>query len=174
VTAAPPVRARPARPADTDAIGEIHVRTWHAAYRGILPDSTLAAMDPRVQAAMWSRVLRPNARTRLVVVERDGAVVGFAAYGPHRESDVGDEAGELYAIYVSPEAWGAGAGHALMTAVVDGLRACGKTAAVLRVLGANERARRFYEREGWVFDRETEPYQADGVAVPEVRYRKVL
>jgi len=45
---------------------------------------------------------------------------------------------------------------------------------VLKVLEANERARRFYEREGWTFDRPTEPYDADGTLVPEVRYRRAV
>jgi ribosomal protein S18 acetylase RimI-like enzyme len=174
VTDLPAVTARPAQLTDTDAIGELHVRTWRAAYPGLLPEATLEAMDARVQAAMWTRVFRPHARTRLLVAERAGVVVGFAAYGPNREDDLGSEAGELYAIYVSPEAWGTGAGHALMTEVIGGLRALGKTMAVLRVLDANERARRFYEREGWTFDRATEPYEADGVDVPEVRYRRSL
>jgi GNAT superfamily N-acetyltransferase len=169
-----PVTARPARPDDTDAIGELHVRTWRVAYAGILPAPILEGLDARVKAAQWSRVFRAGARTRLLVAERDGAIVGFAAHGPHRESDLGEESGELYAIYVAPEAWGSGAGHALMDAVVAGLRRDGRTTGILRVLDANHRARTFYEREGWSFDRVTEPYDADGTPIPEVRYRRHL
>lgn len=169
-----PIVARPARPDDTDAIGVLHVRTWRAAYAGILPEPVLDGLDARLKAAQWSRVFRPTARTRLFVAERDGSVLGFAAYGPHREPDLGDEAGELYAIYVAPEAWGTGAGHALMDAVVAGLRREGRATGVLRVLAANDRARAFYEREGWSFDRPTEPYDADGTLIPEVRYRRAL
>jgi GNAT superfamily N-acetyltransferase len=168
------VVARPARPDDTDAIGVLHVRTWKVAYAGMLPDPILDGLDPRVKAAQWSRVFRPAARTRLFVAERDEAIIGFAAYGPHREPDLGDETGELYAIYVAPEAWGSGAGHALIDAVVAGLRRDGRTTGVLRVLDANVRARAFYEREGWSFDRVTEPYDADGTPIPEVRYRRAL
>lgn len=170
----PPVTARPARPDDTDAIGELHVRTWRVAYAGMLPDPILEALDARVKAAQWSRTFRPGGRTRLLVAERAGTIVGFAAYGPHREPDLGAEAGELYAIYVTPEAWRTGAGHALMDAVVAGLRAEGRAVGILRVLEANDRARAFYEREGWSFDRATEPYDADGTPIPEVRYRRGL
>ena len=167
-----PVAARPATVADTDAIGALHVRAWDAAYRGLLPDSLLDAMDARVQAAAWTRVLRPESRTRLLVADRDGMVVGFAAYGPNREPDLDPKVGELYAIYVDPPAWGTGAGHALMDAVVAGFPAAGWSSGSLRVLTANTRARAFYERHGWVFERATEPYEADGEHVPEVRYRR--
>ena len=169
-----PVVARPARLDDADAIGDIHVRTWKVAYAGILPDGLLDALDPTIQAARWSRAIRSGARTRLLVAERDGRIVGFAAYGPHREPDLGAEAGELYAIYVAPEAWGTGAGRALIRAVADGLRAAGHRVGILKVLDANARARAFYEREGWAFDRVTEPYDADGTPVPESRYRADL
>jgi GNAT superfamily N-acetyltransferase len=169
-----PIVARPARPDDTDAIGRIHVRTWRAAYAGMLPERMLDGMDATLQSAAWSRVFRPTAVTRLVVAERGDELLGFAAYGPHREDDLGTDAGELYAIYVAPEAWRSGAGHALMDAVVAGLRAAGWSRGVLRVLEANDRARRFYEHEGWTFDRVTEPYDADGTPVPEIRYRRDL
>ena len=170
----PSIVVREARLEDTDEVGRIQVRTWRAAYAGLIPEATLDRMDATLQSASWSRVFRPAATTHLLVAERDGRVVGFAAYGPHREPDLDAGTGELYAIYVSPDAWDTGAGHALMAGVLDGLRAQRRSGAVLRVLEANERARRFYEREGWSFDRPTEPYDADGTLVPEVRYRREL
>ena len=173
-TARVPVTTRLARPEDTDEVGRIQVRTWRAAYTGLLPTSTLDSMDPIVQGASWSRVTRPTSVTRLLVAERGDRIVGFAAFGPHREPDLDGSAGELYAIYVEPESWATGAGHALMDATLGGLRDAGWSRAVLKVLEANDRARRFYEREGWVYDRPTDPFDADGEHVPEVRYRREL
>jgi GNAT superfamily N-acetyltransferase len=173
-TARAPLTTRAARPEDADEVGRIQVRTWRAAYTGLLPDSTLDAMDPLVQGAAWSRVTRPTSATRLLVAERGDRIVGFAAFGPHRERDLDATAGELYAIYVEPESWSTGAGHALMVAAVQGLRDGGWSRAILNVLEGNDRARRFYEREGWLFDRPTSPFDADGQHVPEVRYRRDL
>ncbi len=70
-----------------------------------------------------------------------------------------------------PEAWGSGAGSALMAAVIAALRANGFAAAHLWVLEDNPRARRFYEREGWspADGRRREEFL--GVPVTEVRYR---
>jgi GNAT superfamily N-acetyltransferase len=169
-----PVVTRAARPEDTDEVGRIQVRTWRAAYTGLLPDSTLDAMDARLQGAAWSRVTRPTSVTRLLVAERADRIIGFAAYGPHREPDLDGTVGELYAIYVEPESWGSGAGHALMTATLRGLLDAGWARAILKVLEANDRARRFYEREGWAYDRPTDPFDADGEHIPEVRYRRDL
>ena len=169
-----PVTTRPARPEDTDEVGRIQVRTWRAAYTGLLPGSTMDAMDPLVQSASWSRVTRPTSVSRLLVAERGDRIVGFAAYGPHRERDLDRTSGELYAIYVEPESWSTGAGHALMDAALHGLREAGWASAILKVLEGNARARHFYEREGWVYDGPTDPFDADGQHVPEVRYRRDL
>ena len=51
-----------------------------------------------------------------------------------------------------PEAWGSGAGSALMAPGIEALRASGYRDAILWVLEDNPRARRFYEREGWALD----------------------
>jgi ribosomal protein S18 acetylase RimI-like enzyme len=60
-----------------------------------------------------------------------------------------------------------------MAAVLDGLRARGFGEAVLSVLADNQRARRFYEREGWTFEDERDGEHL-GVPVREARYRRSL
>jgi ribosomal protein S18 acetylase RimI-like enzyme len=87
-------------------------------------------------------------------------VVGFVTFGPSRDADtVG--LGEIYALYVDPGRYEAGVGRTLMAHARRRLKEQGFEAAVLWVLLGNERAARFYEREGWVPDgavREEEPY----------------
>ena len=64
---------------------------------------------------MWEQWL--SAVTNAVfVAEQDGVVVGFVNVGP---CDHLEGVGELYAIYVHPEAWSTGAGLALMEAGVE-------------------------------------------------------
>lgn len=46
-----PVRLRDATAGDGAAMGRIKVATWRAAYRGLLPDAALDALDPDVEAA---------------------------------------------------------------------------------------------------------------------------
>ncbi len=95
-------------------------------------------------------------------------MVGWATVGPsHEEASWG----ELYGIYVDPEAWGTGAGPALIRAAAEELRAHGHAAAVLWVLADNPRARRFYEREGWSTDGARRTGEHLGVRTDEIRYR---
>lgn len=156
---------RPARPEDAAAVAEVHVRTWQAAYEHVFGAERLASIDHTRRRTLAERAIASGGVA--VAVDADGAVVGFVFVGP--SSDVEGE-GELYAIYVLPEAWGSGAGHGLMAAGKELLRAS-YTDATLYVLEDNPRARRFYEREGWALDGATKADEFLGMPVPEVRYR---
>jgi ribosomal protein S18 acetylase RimI-like enzyme len=166
------MRVRPARPEDAAAIAEVHVRTWQAAYAHVFGAEGLATLDVDQRRARWEETLsEPAPRSSVFVAETDAdGVVGFAATGASGDSE--DE-GELYAIYVLPAAWGSGVGPALMRAAVDSVRAEGFPTATLWVLDDNPRARRFYEREGWVADGRREGVHL-GVGTVEIRYRIAL
>jgi len=136
----------------------VRLRGWQAAYRGIVPDSYLDGMQeqPERRAAVISA---PNGVTTLVA-EDEGTVVGMAAYGPARD---GEDAVELYALYVDPGRWRAGVGTALLTAC-EGV-------SVLWVLEDNARARAFYGRHGFVADGTSRVLDLGG-PVTEVRMRR--
>lgn len=81
----------------------------------------------------------------------------------------------MYAIYVHPDHWSAGAGYELMKAGVDRLVAHDRNEIRVWVLDDNPRARRFYERFGFKLDGATDSYVADEggsheTTVDEVRY----
>ena len=86
---------------------------------------------------------------RILVAKDAGRVIGFAAYGPYRDSGL-REAGEVYAIYILREYYGKGVGYALMNAAVERLK--GYSAIAVWVLEGNRRAIRFYQRYGFYFD----------------------
>jgi GNAT superfamily N-acetyltransferase len=148
----------------------VHVRTWQAAYREVLPADRLDALTVGQRVPLWERLLANPDQSTFVEDAGEG-VVAFVNVGPSRERDAG---GELYAIYALPETWGTGVSHELMAAALDALRAAGHASAVLWVLEHNPRARRFYEREGWTLDgaRKVEQFLATDVA--EVRYSITL
>jgi ribosomal protein S18 acetylase RimI-like enzyme len=159
------VDVRLARPTDAAAVAEVHVRSWQQAYEHVFGPERLAAIDVEHRRRIAERLIADGR----VAVAEDGAgrIVGFVGVGP--STDVEGE-GELYAIYVVAEAWGSGAGSALMDAAKDLLRAS-YDEATLYVLEDNPRARRFYEREGWALDGVTKSDEFLGLPVPEVRYR---
>lgn len=165
---------RPATPADADAIARAHVRAWQHAYAGLFPEDELARLDAAQRAAALRRRLAADEPRRATLAAEDGgAVVGFASVGPSRDED-GGGLGELYAIYVDPDAWGRGAGRNLMEGALDALRAAGFGEATLWVLAQNPRARAFYEATGWAVDGTTKRDVYLGTPVEEVRYRITL
>jgi ribosomal protein S18 acetylase RimI-like enzyme len=120
----------------------------------LVPQDFLDAMDPLAIATAWSTSIAAG-RSRLYiatastdsVVEGGLGVVGYAGVGSERGGAA--LAGELYALYVRPDAWGTGAGRALTDAAVGDLREAGCDTVSLWVLEANNRARAFYRRYGF-------------------------
>jgi ribosomal protein S18 acetylase RimI-like enzyme len=156
--------------ADAPAMGRVVVRAWQAAYRGHMPDDYLDGLRAEDRAAYWEGVLgREDLRGTILVVERDGEVIGFAAVGPSPDPE---GAGELYAINLDPGHWGTGAGRALLGEAQAELARLGFGETVLWVLTGNARARRFYEIAGWVADGSERTGEVFGIKVPEVRYRR--
>jgi GNAT superfamily N-acetyltransferase len=164
------VIVRDASPNDAEAMGQVHVRAWQAAYRGSMPDAYLDNLDPADRAEIWRNSIKRRPESPPLVAVTDGVVVGHGAFGPALTLE---GAGELYSLNVDPPHWGGGAGPALL-AEVDRRLAADHDVAVLWVLPANARARRFYEREGWSVDGEERTAEVLGVTVPEIRYRKML
>ena len=173
-----PVRIRPATSDDAAAIADVHVRSWGATYRGVLPDEVLDGPDlPANRLRLWQRLLgpdRPAGSSTVVAEPPGGGVVGFAVTSPSRDEDADDRTAEVNSIYARPEAWGTGAGRELMAAALDGLRAAGFRAATLWVLDSNARARRFYERAGFAPDGAVKDDVMAGTPITEVRYRRTL
>ncbi len=169
-----PFRVRDATPADGPAIGRVHVAAWRGAYAGLMPAPFLAGLDEQAQGERWARGIAADPRA--LVVELDGAVLGFARYGDSRDEDAARGVGELIAINLQPDAWRRGAGSVLMVEALARLRAAGFREATLWVVHGNARARAFYEARGWRTDgaeRRDDRFRT-GAMVHEVRYRKVL
>ena len=162
----------PAGPTDAASIGEISVLAWQAAYRGMMPDDYLDALDRDERAGRWVDTLgSPPPRTTVLMAKDRGRAVGFVAVGPCWTDD---RLGELYAINVRPDAWGSGVGTSLLHAATSALRDVGFTEAILWVLPGNTRARRFYESHGWHDDQVQRDAEAHDIVVAEVRYRTGL
>ena len=159
---------REATPDDVPAIARVHVDTWRATYRGIVPDSFLDGLTYEGRELLWTAALGPGSPTRLFVGEDDaGRVFGFAAGGPERGGDP-DYRGELYALYIAAAAQGRGLGRQLVQAVAGRLADEGMTALLLWVLAENP-ARGFYERLGGREVR-TQPLAIGEATLEEVAY----
>ena len=171
----PDLVIRAARVNEARRIAEIHVRAWQWAYRDLLPPALLDRLSVERRAAFWQAWLADAApRRQLWLAVRQERVVGFVAAGPARDPDVEATTGEIYAVYLEPDAVGTGVGRSLCDRAVEGLRHDGFREATLWVLTTNARARRFYERGGWRADGAAKTEDQAGVALHEVRYRLPL
>jgi len=162
-------RLRPAVPDDAGAIGAVHVASWRAAYRGLVPQDFLDALSEAERARRWRERLEVGQERSIWVAEEGGRVVGFHSAGPGRDEDAGGDR-ELYALYVVEEAWGGGAGPALLDAFLEQAGASRAPRATLWVMEGNARARRFYERAGFATDGARRVTDRAGVTIAEVRY----
>ncbi|MGC9539409.1 N-acetyltransferase family protein [Streptomyces sp. UG1] len=169
------IRIRPMALPDCDRVAEIRIGGWRSAYQGLIPQSYLDALDVAQDAARRrSYFSQADGSVLDLVAEQDGEVVGWACHGPYRDGEVRTADAELYAIYVDPGRCGAGIGRALLQESVRRCTAAGHHRMLLWVLRGNARARRFYERAGFRADGAEEPFEVDGVEVPEVRYAREL
>jgi RimJ/RimL family protein N-acetyltransferase len=160
------VNVRPAQLADVPECARLHTASSEAAYVGIAPP------DPEGLARRernW-RTLFDGVDVAPYVVEVDGAIVSVLNVGPAREEE---SAGELFVIYVHPDWWGSGAGQ-LLIAKAHEVLGTRFNEAVLTVLAANPRARRFYERNGWTLDTVVTELHFGGEPTEVARYRKRL
>ena len=94
--------------------------------------------------------------------------------GPTGDDETPAGTGELFAIYLAEHAAGTGIGATLLERAERQLRDEGFSRATLWVLETNDRARRFYERHGWVWDGTRGEHRFDCGNRPIVRYAREL
>jgi putative acetyltransferase len=153
---------RRASPDDAGAIARIWHRGWADGHAGHVPDAlyrhrTEETYPPRVRERLGTTW----------VAEVDGVVAGFVVV-------VGDEVEQ---VYVDATARGSGVAASLLACAEELVATAGHDRAWLAVVAGNARARRFYERSGWVdvgpLDYAAETAEGT-VVVPCRRYEKAL
>ena len=125
----------------------VHVRSWQAAYPGLIPQEYLDGLRPEGRLAGWEQVLSGNrlaaaAGVLLLVGDESGeddsrasgaeGIAGFSHVCPTRDEDLDPTVtGEVTSIYLAPEAWGSGNGVALLAASIDQMIEAGYETATL-------------------------------------------
>ncbi len=139
---------------DAEALTDLHLDVWEEAYADLMPASVFAGRRARraERIASWRGIIAAGSSANLLAWSPEHRLLGFSSTGPGRDSpDDGLPPLELMALYVRAEAYGDGVGHALCEAAI------GASPAYVWVLDGNERAIRFYDRQGFAFDGATKP-----------------
>ena len=166
---------RPATIADAHGIADVHVASWKAAYRGLMPDSVLDGLSVPKREEIWRRIVAEQ-KSELFVAEHNDKIVGLVNFGSARDPDVVPGlAGEILALYVAPRHWHKGIGRGLLQTALSKLKSAGFNKAIIWVLDSNSRARVFYEQGGFTADGAAKNgIVGDNVTIQEVRYRRSL
>jgi GNAT superfamily N-acetyltransferase len=143
-------------------------------YRAFAPPEWSPPPEATSVAAARSR-LGNSGTWGLLARTEDGASVGHVAFTPARTSmwpGAVDGLAHLWQLFVREPYWGTGAATTLHARTVAEAARQGYTSMRLFTPAGQARARRFYEREGWVV---VGPPVADtGFGIPLVEYRRGL
>ncbi|MCB1088790.1 MAG: GNAT family N-acetyltransferase [Verrucomicrobiae bacterium] len=157
---------------DARRIAEIHVSSWQVAYDSLIPADYLNGLSVARREAVWLAAI-DEARGPVFVSSVEDRIVGFCHVAPSRDEDsVG--CAEITAIYVAPSFWRQGHGHALCEEAVSYAEREAFCDITLWVIAENRRARRFYERMGFLEDGGFKSVERPGFVLNEVRYRRKI
>ena len=157
------------------SIADIHVRSWQAAYRGVLPDELLDGLSVSEREGSWRALLSENEdRWLTLVAERGGDLAGFCSVAtPSRDPDADGRTAEVGALYVDPDHWRQGAGGAMLTTALEELDRRRFRDMILWVLPENRAALAFYARFGFEIEKGVEKRE-ERSGRPVIRLRAVV
>lgn len=150
----PTIEVRRPSADDAPVIADVYMRSWLGGYGSLVDPDRLEPVAAERAVYDWrAAIIDPLASFALGYV--DGSPAGVAKIGPDSTEAVRGTWLELF--YVAPEFWGSGIATQLLRWATGQATADGAAVMRLRVVEAQQRARRFYEREGWEYDPEVPP-----------------
>ena len=132
---------------DIPSIADIQIKGWKSAYKGIIDDSILNAMNKEEKI---ERLKSNYAKNGFIVAEIENEVVGFCRYADSNEftPEMQDIDCEITALYVKPDLKYKGIGTRLFQFVIDEFKNKSKVRMILWCLKENEPSKRFYRKKG--------------------------
>ena len=170
------MKIREAKKEDAEVIAKIHVQAWRSGYKEIMPDEYLQSLSIATRTKQWLDALSAPGPGINLVIEQNGILSGFCVYGPARDKDLSnDNAGELVALNILPNAWGMGLGTEFVKHVIASAFNHNWSSLYLWVIKENGRARRLYESMGFEYDgnEKTDSWLTD-CELHELRYMHKL
>ena len=144
------LEVRLAKEADAPFCAKIHIDSWNFAYVESIPREILEKQNAK-RYSLWEMLLKNNTDSHYVITYK-GTIIGFMTINPPREDDLPPGTYEITGLYLAPEFVGKGCGKYAMDRAKDMIRRRGCTCISLWVLDKNERAKKFYEKNGFKAD----------------------
>lgn len=160
---------RKVRQGDENTLAYIQTESWKAAFAGILDEETLVKYTDLNRATAMYRQLLDNNTGNGYILSVDGKPHCIAYWDAARDEESAGKA-ELICIHSLPDNWHKGYGTRMMDQILKDIREAGYSEVVLWVFRDNNRARAFYEAEGFTMTGISKP----AFDTEEVLYSKGL
>ena len=141
-------------------ISNIYESSWKCAYKDIISQEYLDS----IPTGRWANSINKVGMNNLILIE-NGMIIGTASFCKSRWKTYNDY-GEIVSIYFLPDYIGKGYGRLLLNKCIDKLKQCGFSKVLLWVLEDNHRARKFYEKSGFIC---SEIFMNDNIGGKDVR-----
>lgn len=153
---------------DVEAISRIYALSWKKAYIGMIPQKYL----DELQENFWVEVFQNWIKNFIFSIEllcKKEEIIGCITYGKSREEQLSDW-GEIPSVYLLPQYWGKRYGQLLLKKALSDLKEKGYSSVFLWVLKENKRARYFYEKNGFYWNKEELTFEIMGKKLTDYRY----
>ena len=154
---------------DAAALAEILVKSFRVAFAELITHETMERCSNEENCREMFAAICASGEGQFYIAEHEGKACGELYW---QDGDELENSAHIVAIHSLPETWGSGVGKAMVEAALRDIRSAGKEQVYLWAFKDNRRARRFYEKNGFVWDGSERVSEFDGAL--EVRYRRGL
>jgi ribosomal protein S18 acetylase RimI-like enzyme len=166
---------RKATPSDAEAIENVRIAAWRAAYPPFMPPAFLAGLETQKNIDdLRKRLSAQSMDFSVTVALRGPSVVAFSILGKPRY-DAPPGSIELWALNVLPAYWRQGFGKTLMEHAIGSAITAGFKSIALWCIKGNTAAQAIYEKAGFTLTgQERTSSRLTGKPLHEVHYTKIL
>ncbi|MBC8946570.1 GNAT family N-acetyltransferase [Xenorhabdus indica] len=152
---------------DVMKIALLHVKSWQAAYKHIIPEKKLGKLSVHEKAKSWYKRLNRSDTgfPKTLIAEYGDEIFGFCSFGVSRDDP---NTGSIFAIYFYQNYWGMGYSQKLIYSALGELKLSGFKFVTLWVIEDNFRALKFYEKIGFLPSRKYKNVNILGCEIREI------
>ncbi|AFS79306.1 acetyltransferase, GNAT family [Gottschalkia acidurici 9a] len=162
------IEIRSATIQDVETISKIHASSWKVAYKNIVPQKYL----DELQSDFWISIFKEwikNNTLKVKLIYEENICVGSIAYGDSRDESLLKWA-EIASLYIHPNYFGKRYGQRLLNVALCDIEKDEYENSYLWVLEENIGAQIFYEKNGFVSNRDKYSVEIMGKKLTNIRY----
>lgn len=148
------MKIRKARLNDINSLANIHSLSWKEAYKNIFSEKFLKNLRTEIflenRKKKFRRDIEENSMLDFFIIEFSEKAIGILILSSLQKITKDKNVAEIIAIYLLPEFWNSGFGKEILSFSIARAKDFGAKKIFLWVVVENKRARKFYEKNGFV------------------------